>query len=124
MLPWEHVNLDGSSDLTWRSALAFILLWLLLTSISRILRHSHISMQVLAGTYLCAVAWKMILAYPFAYTWEIRQSSFSFEVTWRTDLILCSLLLLAQGISFLLWALLAGKIARRGSDSAHPHRNI
>jgi len=60
-LPWEPQNLDGSSDITWRSGIALLLLSAISLWISFWLFRKRVTPPVLLGLALCLVSGRILL---------------------------------------------------------------
>jgi hypothetical protein len=121
----EGANLDGSSSITRRSGVALLLLAALTQWISFWAFRRHVALRVFVGLGLCIVTAASLFESSFAFRWEARDADGTFLLTWRSDLVVLGLVLIAQGVSFLFFRLLRrGRRDPQASDEPHAPKHL
>jgi hypothetical protein len=96
----EGNNPDGSSSLTWRSAVAALVLFLICQLISLWTFRRRIAPTLFLGMACCILSWFWLSGSKFAFQWEPHHADGTFPLTWRSDLFLLMLIGASLGLSF------------------------
>lgn len=107
-------NLDGSSSLTWRSAIAAAILLTVCQFISNWLFRRRIALTVFLGLASRMLCWQWLADSRFRYGWEQHRDDGTFPLTWRSDLVLFGMVM-----SFLAASILIFWTVKRLNRSRH-----
>jgi len=111
-LSWEAKNLDGSISITWRSGVALLFLTTVAQLISFWTFRRRVALKVFCGLALCVGIATTILCTSFSFSWEPKGPGGTFPLTWRSDVVILSLLSVTQGLSFLVFRLMTRRARR------------
>jgi hypothetical protein len=89
----EGDNLDGSSSITWRSAVAAAILFTACQFVSYWTFHRRIALTVFLGLASCILCWHWLINSRFGFEWEAHHFDGTFPLTWRSDLVLVGFVL-------------------------------
>lgn len=98
----EGTNLDGSVSITWRSETALICLIAICGWISFWAFRRTVALNIFLGLAACIISAYLLFESKLGFIWEPHQSDGTFPLTWRSDLVIISLLLVTQGASILI----------------------
>jgi hypothetical protein len=99
---WESLTPDGNSFvLTWRTAVAFALLFVATQWASFALFRRRIAFPVFVGLVLFVALAAVQLNSKEAFFWERRSPEGTFTVGWRSNMLFALFFAATQGVSFL-----------------------
>jgi hypothetical protein len=98
----EGDNPDGSSSLTWHSAVFAILLAAISQLISFWAFRKRIALTLLGGVAASIATWRWLGSSSLAFAWEPHGPEGTFPLTWRSDLVVFAFLLTFLTLSLLL----------------------
>lgn len=98
---WESFNPDGSSNITWRTGLAFVLLIAATQWISSYVFRRRVALPVFIGLALYMIFEIPLFHSSISFFWERHFTDGTFTVGWRSDGLFFLLIAATQVISFL-----------------------
>ncbi len=120
----EGPNLDGSVSITWRSGIALIFLIAVCQLVSFLAFRRGTALVVGLGLAACVVASYLLFGSKLGFIWEPHNADGTFPITWRSDLVVISLLSVTQGIAFLSLRMIGSDTVKRDTKRVAAHPNI
>jgi drug/metabolite transporter (DMT)-like permease len=114
--------LKGQPD--WHTGVMVLLLLAAAQWVSFFSFRRHIALQVLFGSTFCMAVAVGLLYSSVPLFWESEDQPHVYSVTWRSDVVFLLLVVITQGISFLVFRSIKrdGKGPSDGTTIPYPHR--
>jgi hypothetical protein len=116
---WLGLLVNGQPN--WRTAGLALLLLAVTQWISFVAFRRHVVLEVLVGIILCVIVASWLVLSTHSFFWEIRYADGSSPITWRSCVMLTTLLAITQGASFLVfsWFKLGTQKLPKNGDITH-----
>ncbi len=98
---WLGLLVNGQPN--WRTAGLVLLLLVVTQWISFLAFLHHVVPEVLVGVILCGIVASWLVLSSHSFFWEVRYADGSSPITWRSCVMLTTLLAITQGASFLVF---------------------
>ena len=98
---WLGLLVNGQPN--WRTAGLVLLILVVTQCISFVAFRHHVVLEVLVGVILCGILASWLVLSSHTFVWEARYPDGSSPITWRSCLMLTTLLAITQGTSFLVF---------------------